>query len=122
MKHYYICTLCILHLCRNCQDFVAAAGHAGICRICFCSQHREFSDFAFSYVHRRVRGTRVYYGIMRFSAQRRCNCFYSFPTLRGLNDKDTLFFKRNQCHFSWFTFAIISIIILLECFSLQNIV
>lgn len=82
MKHYYICTLCILHLCRNCWDFVAAAGRASAFAVSvFVLAVGEFLDFAFLYVHHRVRATRLYDSIMHFSAQRGgCNCFYRSHT------------------------------------------
>lgn len=52
MKHYYICTLCILHLCRNCWDFVAAAGRTSAFAVSvFVLAIGEFPDFAFLYVH-----------------------------------------------------------------------
>lgn len=52
MKHYYICTLCILHLCRNCWDFVAATGRTSAFAVSvFVLAVGKFLDFAFLYVH-----------------------------------------------------------------------
>lgn len=102
MKHYYICTFCILHLCRNCRDFVAATGHVGHRRVLdgrrrwrrplpylFLFPCRKFSDFAFSYIVARARVT--FMTVLRALLHKGNACnFTVFTVPRGPDDKDTI--------------------------------
>lgn len=87
MKHYYICTLCILHLRRNCRDFVAAAGQCrhllylflfrrgpGVLRFCI-------------FIHRRVRATFMTVLCAFLHKGAPSNCFYRSRALRVRHDK-----------------------------------